>query len=57
MYFEKVKKIIPLFDEVLLHEDVRGSEVIAQLLFNLALDGGEWSASHRRRFCPRERSP
>jgi hypothetical protein len=34
-----------------------GVEVYLEAFLTLALDGGEWSASHPGRFTPRERAP
>jgi hypothetical protein len=41
----------------LCHEDKLGSGGIAPPFLTLALDGGEWSASHPCRFTPAETAP
>jgi len=39
------------------HEDVWGVEVQFHAFLTLALDGGEWSASHPGHSNPRKRAP
>jgi hypothetical protein len=43
----------PVLNQAPRHEDVWGSAGIAAHILTLALDGGEWSASHPGRFTPR----
>jgi len=53
----KVKgKAVPVLHQVPCHENA-GVEVQIHTFLTLELDVGEWSASRRSRFNPRERAP
>jgi hypothetical protein len=42
---------------IIYHEDIWGTGGIALPFLTLALDGGEWSATHLYHFTPGERTP
>jgi hypothetical protein len=54
---KEVKLSLCLINYASRHEDVLGSGGIAPTFLTLAIDGGEWSATHPCHFTPRERGP